>query len=505
MKLADLIDVLEEKAVYGPPAKRVIVEAIATDSREVKRCDLFVALRGTRADGHNYAIDAVRCGAAAVVTDLPMPEVSDAGASNVVVKDTSKALARLAARYHGDPADAMFLCGITGTNGKTSTAHMYRSIIEASGWGCMGILGTLGHGVGGELEKTPHTTPDPRELHSRFRAMVDEGCNGVVMEVSSHAVRQHRTWGLDFNVGILTNVTHDHLDYHKTIEDYQSAKKEFCDALASTERRKPAGTLVYSSDDPVARRIGEQFRGDKLPVAVEGNGAAHDTSGVYATGVSATLEGTAFTLHFHDAGEIKVDMRLLGSFCAVNAALAAAGARVTGVSADAIKAGLESIDRIPGRFEAVGGNGKPVVIIDYSHTPDSMECVLRTCRSLGPGRLVTVFGCGGDRDKSKRPLMGKVAQSLSDFVCITTDNPRSEPINDITDDILSGMDRDSDNFEVNLDRGLAIHQAVGGADAGDVVALLGKGVENCQIVGNDRLPFSDRDEAEGALAKWLRR
>jgi UDP-N-acetylmuramoyl-L-alanyl-D-glutamate--2,6-diaminopimelate ligase len=505
MKLADLIDVLENKVVYGPPAGRVNVKGISTDSRGVKRGDVFVALRGTTADGHNHVGEAVGNGASAVVTERPMPEISEAGSANVVVEDTSKALARLAARYHGDPADTMFLCGITGTNGKTSTAHMYRSIIEASKWGCLGIVGTLGHGVGGDLEKTPHTTPDPVELHSRFREMVDNGCNGVVMEVSSHAVRQHRTWGLDFNVGILTNVTHDHLDYHKTIEDYQSAKKEFCDALTSAGRRKPPGTLVYCSDDPVARRIGEQFRGHKLPVSVVGNGDSTEELGVYATGVSATLEGTAFTLHFRDANDIDVNMRLLGSFCAINAALAAAGARATGISADAIKQGLEKIDRIPGRFEAIGGAGRPVAIIDYSHTPDSMERVLNTCRGLGPGRLVTVFGCGGDRDKSKRPLMGKVAQSLSDVVYLTTDNPRSEPIDAIIQDILSGMDRDAGDFEVELDRGQAIRRAVGGAEAGDVVVLLGKGVENCQIVGGERLSFSDRDEAEGALLAWRKR
>jgi UDP-N-acetylmuramoyl-L-alanyl-D-glutamate--2,6-diaminopimelate ligase len=505
MKLVDMIDALEKKVVFGPPAEQVEIQRISTDSRSTKRGDLFVALRGTVADGHDFVGDAARAGAAVVVTDTPMPEAVGADTSNVVVDDTAKALAVLAARYHGDPANKTFLCGITGTNGKTSTAHMYRSIIEASGWGSMGILGTLGHGVGGELEKTPHTTPDPVELHSRLRAMVDEGCNGVVMEVSSHAVRQHRTWGLDFDIGILTNVTHDHLDYHKTIEDYRSAKKEFCDGLVAAGRRKPAGKLVYSHDDPAARDIGERFPGTKLPVAVDDNAVVESINGVCATGVSATLGGTSFTLRFHDAGEIHVNMRLLGSFCAVNAALAAGGARATGIPIDAIKKGLEAIERIPGRFEALGGDGKPVVIIDYSHTPDSMERVLNTCRELGPGRLITVFGCGGDRDRTKRPLMGRVAQSQSDIVVITMDNPRTEPVEAINRDIVSGMDVAADNFEVNLDRGRAIAEAVGRAQSGDVVVLLGKGVENCQIVGSDRLSFSDREEAEGALAKWPRR
>jgi UDP-N-acetylmuramoyl-L-alanyl-D-glutamate--2,6-diaminopimelate ligase len=505
MNMADLIDVLEEKVVYGPPgepAGSVDIARISTDSRSVKPGDLFVALRGTASDGHDFVADAVRARAAAVVTDRPMTEVSGEGILNVVVGDTAKALASLAARYYGDPADAMFLCGITGTNGKTSTAHMYRSIIETSGWGCMGIVGTLGHGVGGELEKTTHTTPGPLELHSRFRAMLDRGCNGVVMEVSSHAVRQHRTWGLDFEIGILTNVTHDHLDYHKTIEDYRAAKKEFCDSLVAAGRRKPAGTLVYSADDPVARRIGREFSGAKLAVTVGGRGRPKVKHAVRVAEVSATLEGTAFTLHIEGAHPVRVNMRLLGTFCAVNAALAAGGAHATGIPVDAVKRGLEALDRIPGRFEALGGGGKPVVIIDYSHTPDSMERVLKTCRTLGPGRLVTVFGCGGDRDRSKRPLMGRVAQSLSDFVYVTMDNPRTEPIEVIMEDIVSGMDRDAGNFRIHPDREEAIVEAVRGADAGDVVALLGKGVENCQIVGTDRLPFSDRGAAEGALGQW---
>jgi UDP-N-acetylmuramoyl-L-alanyl-D-glutamate--2,6-diaminopimelate ligase len=502
MKLADMIDLLSDKVVYGPPAEQVEVKRISTDSRSIECGDVFVALRGTTADGHDFVADAVRAGASAIVTDTPVPEASGPETSNVVVGDTAKALALLSARYHGNPADKLFLCGITGTNGKTSTAHIYRSIIEASGWGVMGVVGTLGHGVGGDLKKTPHTTPDAVELHSQLREMVDKGCNGVVMEVSSHAVRQHRTWGLDFDIGILTNVTHDHLDYHKTIEDYRSAKREFCDGLTASGRRKPAGTLVYSFDDPVAREIGSRFTGAKLPVAVAAENAREVGNGVVASDVKATLRGTSFRLRFHDGGEIRVKMRLLGSFCAANAALAAAGARASGVSIDGIKKGLESIERVPGRFEALGGDGKPVVIIDYSHTPDSMERILDTCRRLGSGRVVTVFGCGGDRDRAKRPMMGRVAQSKSDFVFVTTDNPRTERVESINSEILSGMSRDAADYEVTLDRSEAISRAIGMAHARDVVVLLGKGVENYQIVGTDRLPFSDREEAEKALTKW---
>jgi UDP-N-acetylmuramoyl-L-alanyl-D-glutamate--2,6-diaminopimelate ligase len=510
MKLMKLIESLEDPKTYG--SLDAEIKRITVDSRRVEQGDMFVAIRGTTADGHEFVEQAIARGATAVVTDTPIADAGDAAV--VVVDDTSKMLAGLASRFYGDPADRLHLCGITGTNGKTSTAHMYRSIVEASGWGAVGIIGTLGHGVGGDLKKTAHTTPDPVELHGQLRKMVDSGCSGVVMEVSSHAVRQHRTWGLNFDVGILTNVTHDHLDFHKTIDDYRSAKREFCESLVAADRRKPPGTLVYSSDDPVAREIGEDFSGSKTSVEVTDSdnhvytADARDANcRVRAHDVGITLDGTTFTLEFDDEDEaysVDVSMKLLGSFCAVNAALAAAGARATGVDVDSIKRGLELLDRIPGRFETIGGSGRPVVVLDYSHTPDSMERILRTCRELNPDRLVTVFGSGGDRDRAKRPEMGRIAQELSDFVYITTDNPRTEPIDKIVEEILAGMNIQHDNYRVDLDRGHAIHEAIDGAGSNDVIALLGKGAENYQIVGAERSPFSDRMEAEGALRRWTK-
>jgi UDP-N-acetylmuramoyl-L-alanyl-D-glutamate--2,6-diaminopimelate ligase len=506
MRLAELTEALEDKMTYGPSDAEIV--SIESDSRQIDPGGLFVALRGSATDGHHFVRDAVARGAAAVVTENP---VEDAGVPNVVVSDTSKALAILSARFFGNPADRLFLCGITGTDGKTSTAHMYQAIVDSSGRGRVGIVGTLGHGARGELQKTAHTTPAPVELHKQLRRMVDNGCIGVAVEVSSHAVRQHRAWGLDFDVGILTNVTRDHLDFHITIEDYRAAKREFCESLVASHRTKPAGTLVYSDDDPTASEIGRAFPGKKMSVRVKTNGASNGSRGssnVSAENVVTTLEGTSFELHIDDGREtrtVHIDMKLLGSFCAANAALAAAAARVTGVSVEDIKRGLESIERIPGRFEKIGGAGKPVVVIDYSHTPNSMERVLRTCRSLNPDRLVTVFGCGGERDRSKRPEMGRIAQSQSDFVYVTMDNPRTEPIETIVRDILSGMDTDANDYRVDLNRSRAIFDAIGSAGSGDLIVLLGKGVEDHQIVGTDRLPFSDRKEADGALRSWRNR
>jgi UDP-N-acetylmuramoyl-L-alanyl-D-glutamate--2,6-diaminopimelate ligase len=399
----------------------------------------------------------------------------------------------MASRFFGDPAHDLFLCGVTGTNGKTSTTFLLRSIFQRAGRR-MGIVGTLGHGVDA-LAKDPHTTPDAVTLNSWFRVMRDQNCFGVVMEVSSHAVRQHRVWGLDFNVGILTNVTHDHLDFHKTMDDYKAAKAEFCHSLVAAGRRKPNGTLVYWSDDANAREIGVAFRGDKIAVGTgrDADWRVHD--------VDVSLSATRFALALPNGETLRVAMQLLGGFVPANAAVAAAGAFAAGASLDQIRAGLEAVDRVPGRFEALGGGSKPVVVVDYAHTPDGFERVLATCRGLQPKRLVTVFGCGGDRDKSKRPVMGAIAARLCDRVVLTTDNPRSERVESIVDDIRAGIDA-ARNVVVELDRATAIRSAIAQSRPGDLVALLGKGAEEYQIVGAEKHPWSDRVQAEEALATW---
>lgn len=493
MKLSKLVEKIPDARVVGDAD--ATITSLATDSRHVTPGALFVALRGTRADGHDFVAAALEAGAAAAVTEVPAP---GGDAPNVVVPNTARALAEIAAEFFGRPADALELVGITGTNGKTSTAHMLCAIINASNWGGAGLVGTLGHGPAGDLSQTVHTTPDAVTLHEVLRRIADQERRGVVMEVSSHAVRQHRVWGLDFTVGILTNVTRDHLDYHHTIEDYRLAKREFCDALVGEHRHKPDGMLVYCVDDEIARQIGEGFAGDKMTVST---GTPAD---VYADNVRATLDATRFDLHI--GGEsTAIEMSLLGAFCATNAALAAAGATALGIELGAIQAGLQSITQIPGRFEALGGSGRPVVIVDYSHTPDAMRRVLETCRALGPKRLATVFGCGGDRDRSKRPLMGAVATELSDVVYVTMDNPRSESVDDIIAEIVAGAVVGGADVRVQVDRATAIAEAVSSSRGGDVVALLGKGHEDYQLVGEDRLYFSDKEQAEGALQKWRAR
>lgn len=494
MNLGTLLDALGTPGPAGPDAaaRDLDITAIAMDSRRVGQGDLFVAVPGITVDGHDFVADAVGRGAVAVVAERVLP---DAGVPVLVVKNSARALALLASRFYGDPACDLRLCGVTGTNGKTSTSHIVRSILAHAGRK-VGLIGTLGYGVE-TLERGPHTTPDALSLHSWFARMRDQHCIGVVMEVSSHAVRQHRVWGLDFEVGILTNVTHDHLDFHRDMSDYKAAKAEFVNSLAAPGRHKPAGTLVYWLDDPNAREIGGAFGGEKIAV---GTGAGADADW-RVRAIDVSLEATKFTLAVRGAGDIDVTMKLLGGFVPANAAVAAAAAFRMGVSLDDVRAGLGAIDRVPGRFEALGGAGKPVVIIDYAHTPDGFERVLDTCRALKPGAITVVFGCGGDRDRAKRPVMGSIAERAGDRCVLTTDNPRGERVETIIEGILGGMNN-AGAAVVELDRARAVGDAIAGARPGDVVAVLGKGHEDYQLIGSERIPYSDRAVAEEALARW---
>lgn len=469
------------------------VAHFTNDSRQVRPGTLFVATRGVKADGHEFIGAALKMGAVAVVAERPAP-IPDA--PQILVEDSTRAFAEIASEFYGNPSRDLRLFGVTGTNGKTSTSHLLRSICEVSSWGKVGVIGTVGHGAESQLEKSVHTTPEPATLHRLLAEMKAKGCAGVVVEVSSHAVRQQRVWGVDFEIGMLTNVTRDHLDYHPTFADYVSAKREFCESLLSAERKREPGVLAYSLDNEHSRDIGEAFEGRKLTASTE------ERADVFATEISATLRGTRFTLNAEGRKPVEVNLQLLGAFSVSNAVLAAAGARIIGIDMNGIKAGLESVARVPGRFEAIGGGSRPLVIVDYAHTPDSLERTLLFCRSLEPKRLFTVFGCGGDRDQGKRPLMGEIAQRISHACYVTNDNPRSEDPEKIIADILSGMDRRRPGIVIEPDRRKAIHAAVCAARPGELVAICGKGHEDYQIIGTTRHHFDDREEAERALDEW---
>jgi UDP-N-acetylmuramyl-tripeptide synthetase len=447
-----------------------------------------VAVRGHEADGHDYVDHAVNAGAAALVVENPV----EADVPVVVVDNSSAAEVSLARVFYGNPSSKVMLVGITGTNGKTSTAFILQSILQRS-HGPTGIIGTVGIGTGGKLQAATNTTPSSSDLNRIIAGFIDEGCRAVVMEVSSHAAAQGRTGGLEFDTGIFTNISRDHMDYHGSLKNYIEAKETFVRTLNTPDRVKGPGMLIYNIDDVNVRRVGERFTGPKISF-----GTSEEAS-FRCEDLAADLSGTNFRIAA-SGFDLPVEMQLLGRFSALNALGAAAAAHAAGADREAIAAGLSSIDEIPGRFHLVRSGGGPTVIVDYAHTPDALEKLLLFCRELSPARLVTVFGAGGDRDRGKRPMMGKAAAELSDMVYVTTDNPRTEDPDEIIRDILEGMAGIDTPLEVISDRGEAIRMAIGSAADGDMVVLAGKGHEDYQVLAEGKIHFSDIEEAEKALA-----
>jgi UDP-N-acetylmuramoyl-L-alanyl-D-glutamate--2,6-diaminopimelate ligase len=465
----------------------VDVTGIATDSRSLKAGDCFVAIKGHAADGHAFVEEAARRGASALVVEHAIEGAIPA----IVVRDSSLAAALMAKRFFGDPASRLRLAGITGTNGKTSSAFLLRSIMNIAHGPC-GIIGTIGYGDSDELASARNTTPGAVDLYRVMDGFLKRGCRSAVMEVSSHAAEQGRIAGLEFDVGAFTNVTRDHLDYHVTVERYVEAKESFVRTLVESGRKKRPGTFVYNIDDPEVARVAKRFAGPSLSFGLS------SSSDVRAEGVKANLKGTRFDLVI-GSGRERLDLKLLGTISVYNALTAAACAHALGVDAGRIKAGLENVAQVPGRFQVVSIGRGPAVVVDYAHTPDALEKLLIFCRELGPRTIVTVFGCGGDRDKGKRPMMGGIAARLSNIVFITDDNPRTENPDLIVKEILEGVGASAVPIHVVRDRRSAIRAAIGAAREGDLVVIAGKGHENEQICRDGRVPFNDALEAEEAL------
>ncbi len=486
MRLEDLLRDIDVKSRHQ--WRDVEINGISTDSRSIKEGELFVAVRGHEADGHDFTGHAVNAGAAALVVENPV----EADIPVVVVDNSSTAEVSLARVFYGDPSSKVLLIGITGTNGKTSTAFILQSILQGS-HGPTGIIGTVGFGAGGDLSAAANTTPSSSELNRIMAGFIDRGCRTVVMEVSSHAAAQDRIGGLEFDIGVFTNISRDHLDYHRNLENYIEAKEKFVRTLSAPGRTKKPGTLIYNADDGNVAKVGERFTGTKITFGTSEN------AGFRCVDLAADLSGTSFRISA-SGFDLPVKLRLLGKFSALNALGAAVAAHVAGAGREEIARGLSDIDEIPGRFHLIRSEGGPTVIVDYAHTPDALEKLLLFCRELSPSRLVTVFGAGGDRDRGKRPMMGKAAAGLSDMVYVTSDNPRSEDPDLIIRDILEGMSGTDTALEVISDRGEAIRRAIGSSAEGDMVVLAGKGHEDYQVLAHGRIHFSDIEEAEKALA-----
>lgn len=493
MILSELIDGIGAKEIAGPSDVEVSDISYSTDG--VCPGSLFVAMRGTRTDGHDFAKEAVSRGASAVVSETRLDLGGDA--TNVVVPDSRIALGIMAARACGDPTSKMKLFGVTGTNGKTTTTYLIESILRSAGFN-PGVIGTVEYRFGGVSLPAPHTTPLALDLQRLLARMRDEGCDSCAIEVSSHALDQERVVGSRFDVGIFTNLTPEHLDYHDDMDDYFRAKAILFERLLR-DGGKEGASAVINADDPYGRNLVERAR---VPVMTFGTESSADVRGL---DIRSDIGGIWMRVET-PKGSVEIASKLRGGFNAQNILAAMAGAVSAGIDLNSVKAGVEALACVPGRFEAVENERGVLALVDYSHTPDALAKALEHATELkGCGRLIAVFGCGGDRDRQKRPFMGAAAARIADIAIVTSDNPRTEDPGSIIEQILPGvrahMEEASggDGYEVIADRRSAISRAVEISMPGDVIVVAGKGHEDYQILGKERIHFDDREELAKAF------
>jgi len=491
MTVRDVVDVLRNRGLLVEARDgrdHQTINAITYDSRRVEPGHLFVALKGLRADGAAFASAAIALGAIGVVSE--QPPIAEFDGLWATVTDARASLAFLAAAYYDNPSAEMQVVGITGTNGKTTTAHLVASIFEAAGIPC-GILGTVGHRIGTEVRDTTHTTPEAPDVQALLREMVHNRCGACAMEVSSHALTLRRADAITFAAGVFTNLTRDHLDFHGDMESYFQAKRRLFELLPETA---PA---LINLDDPKGNALTEVV---SRPVTYAVNRPADITPGP----LSFSLEGLSFDVRT-PRGALHVRSSLVGRPNVYNILAAVATATALDLTFDVIERGVQTLAAVPGRFQLVSeARDELTVVVDYAHTDDALRNLLETARPLARGRLITVFGCGGDRDRTKRPLMGAVAGRLSDLIVITSDNPRSEDPLRIIDEIRRGLTADTRRDESQRllaipDRREAIVHAIELAKPGDVVLVAGKGHEKYQLIGSAVLPFDDVAVAREAL------
>jgi UDP-N-acetylmuramoyl-L-alanyl-D-glutamate--2,6-diaminopimelate ligase len=472
-------DVQGDSEIYG----------VEYDSRRVRPGFCFVAMKGETTDGNRFIDAAVANGAVAVVTDSK-DAAPRAGVAWARVASGRRALALLSSRFHGWPAQQLGLTGVTGTNGKTTTTFLLESILNAAGRKTV-LVGTIEYHVAGEVVASPHTTPEASDLNKLFAKGVREGAHEAVMEVSSHALAQERVYGFQFDVAAFTNLTRDHLDYHRDFEDYFRAKSRLFEGCGS----EPPESVVINHDDEFGRRLIESSRARGREVLTYGL----QDAAFHARNIELSARGTRFDM-VTPLGQRRIQSALIGKVNVYNILAAAAAAHARGCSLDEISAGVAALKRVPGRFELVDCGQPFTVAVDYAHTDDALRNLTAVAREfVGRGRVITLFGCGGDRDRRKRPLMGHAAGEGSDFVVVTSDNPRSEDPQAIINEALVGVQRSGVQYAVEPDRRAAIALAVAKAKSGDIVLLAGKGHEKVQITRQGTAPFDDVQVAREAL------
>ena len=501
MKLGQILEGLSHFELRGDPALEIA--GLAYDSRQVKAGDLFVAVRGHQSDGHRFIEKAIERGAVAVAAETLSGR--EAQIATVLVPDSRKALSKLALSFYANPFRGVTLIGITGTSGKTTTAYLLESIIKAAG-GKPGVIGTVNYRYSDKKFPAPVTTPESLDLIRLSREMVDHGVTHVVMEVSSHALDQGRTQDCPFQVAVFTNLSRDHLDYHHTMDEYFAAKSRLFTELGSDASGR-APTAVINLDDSRGRRLLALSRAKTLTY---GLGAECQ---IRADGVQVERGGLRFRLAT-PAGESVVQSPLIGDFNVYNILAAAGAGLALNLPLESVIRGIESLQSIPGRLERVENRKGLTLVVDYSHKPDALLKAMTSLKPYVKGRLITVFGCGGDRDRGKRYDMGRLAGEHSDVAFITSDNPRSEDPLTIVEEIEKGMldsglrkagenGRPARGYYLEVDRRQAIRKAVAMASEADVVLIAGKGHEDYQIIGSERRPFRDQEEAARAASEGV--
>lgn len=470
------------------------VSGIAEDSRRVEPGQVFVATRGVRSDSHLFISDAVELGAVAVVCEQPVAPYP--GVAILRVADSRDALGRLAHAFAGNPSKDMLVIGVTGTNGKTTSTYVLESLLLAAGYN-VGVLGTIEYRFAGQRLEAANTTPSAPQLARIFSQMKDAGVNAVALEVSSHAAHQRRISGIEFDGCVFTNITQDHLDYHGSMEEYAAAKLEiFTDFLQRSSKQRPgAPVAILNIDDARIAALRDQIPGHVKTIAMD------QPADYQARDIRFSSSSTSFKVAMGQT-EIDLSTHLVGRYNVMNVLGAVAVTHSLGLPLEPIRDGLAALDVVPGRLETVREGQDFLVLVDYAHTPDALERVLENARQMTDKRVIVVFGCGGDRDPGKRPLMGQAAAELADVVVVTSDNPRTENPARIIDHVLQGAEKSSKpggQLTVLEDRRAAIAYAIDLAEAGDVVVIAGKGHEDYQILGTEKVHFDDREEARKFL------
>ena len=484
MELAKLIGRLEGPTVIGPTDREI--QAVAYDSRQVGPGSLFVAIRGNKSDGHDFIEQAVSRGAVAVVSERA---ALTARATNIVVRDSRAALSRIATAFFQNPSRRLRMVGVTGTNGKTTTTFLIKHLLERSGQRTA-LLGTVAYEIGDRVLPAPRTTPESLDLQQLLAECVQAGCQCVSMEVSSHALALERVEDIEFDAAVFTNLTQDHLDFHGSMKAYFEAKSRLFEKLRRSQDREAPG--IINVDDPYGQQlIGRLSK--RLSVITYGMGARADFR---ASNFKVELNGSSYQLDAKERSYL-VRLPLIGRFNIYNSLAALATSSALGADLRACVLALAKAPQVPGRLQAVPAKRQFQVFVDYAHTDDALRSVLRTCRDLQPNRTIVVFGCGGDRDRTKRPLMAAAAEEGADYVVVTSDNPRKEDPMAIIRDIKKGFR--GKNYEVISDRQEAIHRAIALAQPRDIVLIAGKGHEHYQEFADHTIPFDDVEVAARVL------